>query len=148
MNNQASVFDFNDSPVRVYGTPDSPLFVAADVCRLLNLEQVTRALDGIDDDEKGVTIGKTPGGDQKLNVITESGLYARVFKSRKPQAKAFRKWVTGEVLPAIRQTGRYAAPAPGAAPGGRPTGAGPAPGAAPCGRPPGAGPAPGAGGRP
>jgi len=110
MNSQLSTYSFQNRPVRVAGSPENPLFVAADVCRILDLENVTRALDGIDDDEKGVTIGKTLGGDQSMNVVTESGLYALVFKSRKPEAKAFRKWVTSEVLPAIRKTGAYQQP--------------------------------------
>lgn len=102
-----SLQNYGDATIRIYGTAESPLFVAADVCRVLGLDQVTRALDGVDDDEKGVTIGKTPGGEQKLSVVTESGLYALIFKSRKQEAKAFRKWVTGEVLPTLRKTGSF-----------------------------------------
>ncbi|GAB1403065.1 hypothetical protein MASR1M74_02430 [Lentimicrobium sp.] len=53
-----------------------------------------------------------PGQKRRVNLVTESGLYSLIFQSRKPEAKAFRKWVTGEVLPSIRKTGRYEAPAP------------------------------------
>ena len=63
----------------------------------------------LDHDERGVGIIDTPGGPQTVNVINESAIYALIFKSRKPQARAFRRWVTGEVLPQIRQTGAYAA---------------------------------------
>lgn len=64
----------------------------------------------LEEDEKGVGITDTLGGLQELNVVSESGMYALVFTSRKAEAKRFRKWVTGEVLPAIRHTGRYELP--------------------------------------
>ena len=64
----------------------------------------------LDDDEKGVISNDTPGGMQEVTIINESGLYSLVLGSRKPEAKKFRKWVTSEVLPAIRKTGRYEAP--------------------------------------
>lgn len=73
------------------------------------------AVSGLDDDEK-MTVANTDGhsgqrgGAQSFNLISESGLYALVFKSRKPEAKTFRKWVTSEVLPALRQTGKYEVP--------------------------------------
>ncbi|HWL51723.1 MAG TPA: Bro-N domain-containing protein [Chthoniobacteraceae bacterium] len=111
MNNTLlSLQDFAGNPIRVYGSPDAPLFVAADVCRVLEIVDVTSALRSLDEDEKGPLIVRTLGGNQTMNGITESGLYALIFKSRKPEAKTFRKWVTAEVLPAIRQTGRYEAP--------------------------------------
>ena len=105
------IFTFQNQPVRVAGTPDTPLFVAVDVCRVLGLTNTTEALRSLDDDEK-LTIsnpeGQTGfGGAQFFCAVTESGLFALVFKSRKPQARAFRKWVTAEVLPAIRKTGGY-----------------------------------------
>ena len=67
----------------------------------------SKAVSRLDDDERGASIVRTPGGDQTLNVVNESGLYALVFTSRKPQARAFRRWVTGVVLPAIRHTGSF-----------------------------------------
>jgi len=60
-----------------------------------------------EDDEKGVGTADTPGGEQRMTVISESGLYALIFTSRKEAARAFRRWVTGTVLPALRRTGRY-----------------------------------------
>lgn len=82
-----------------------PLFVATDVCRALEIDRTqTRRLD---DDEKGVCSIHTPGGDQELTAVTESGLYSLVLGSRKPEAREFKRWITHEVIPAIRETGGY-----------------------------------------
>jgi len=64
----------------------------------------------LDDDEKGVVSNDTPGGQQEMTTINESGLYSLILSSRKPEARAFKRWVTHEVLPAIRKTGRYESP--------------------------------------
>lgn len=71
---------------------------------------IRQNLSELDEDEKGVCITDTPGGKQEMTTISESGLYALVFRSRKPEAKAFSKWVRSEVLPAIRKNGRYIQP--------------------------------------
>ena len=102
-----TTFDFRESAVRVLVKDAQPWFVAADVCRVLEIANSRDAIASLDEDEKGVGNADTHGGSQKMNLISESGLYALVFKSRKPEAKAFRKWVTAEVLPALRETGRY-----------------------------------------
>ncbi len=104
-------FDFEEQAVRVIMQGDEPWFVAADVCRVLELGNTSAAVGRLDDDEKGITSVDTLGGVQQLAIISESGLYALVFTSRKPEAKRFRKWITAEVLPAIRRTGRYEHPA-------------------------------------
>jgi len=113
MNSRLSIFDFNENPVRILDQGGEPWFVAADVCRVLEIGNPTEALRNLDEDEK-MTLSNPEGragiGAQSYNIISESGLYALIFKSRKPQAKAFRKWVTAEVLPAVRQSGRYEAP--------------------------------------
>ena len=101
-------FDFKSTPVRALDRAGQPWFVAADVCRALDISNHRDAVQALDDDEKGVANADTLGGVQKTQIISESGLYALIFKSRKPEAKAFRKWVTSEVLPAIRRTGGYA----------------------------------------
>lgn len=101
------IFDFKDNPVRVTMREGQPWFSAADVCRVLELSNPSMACKPLDEDEKGISTAYTLGGHQKLLAVSESGLYALVFQSRKPQAKAFRKWVTAEVLPAIRQHGYY-----------------------------------------
>ncbi|MEP3676142.1 BRO family protein [Sulfitobacter sp.] len=102
-------FDFHTAQVRVVNLNGEPWFVAKDVCDILGLTNSRKAVAALDDDEKDVTTGYTLGGKQALNIISESGLYALIFQSRKPEAKAFRKWVTSTVLPAIRQTGSYVA---------------------------------------
>ncbi len=113
-----TVFDFEDAAVRIIARDGEPWFVAADVCRILELGNTGMAISRLDDDEKGVTNVDTLGGRQEMSIISESGLYALVFTSRKPEAKRFRKWVTGTVLPAIRRHGVYvhAAPDPEAMP--------------------------------
>lgn len=86
-----------------------PWFVAKDVCQMLGLQSAKGSdnLRSLDDDEKGAANIDTLGGTQNMVIISESGLYALIFQSRKPEAKAFRRWVTGEVLPQIRETGGY-----------------------------------------
>lgn len=95
-------------PVRTVTIDGEPWFVAKDVCDVLDHSNSRRALDALDNDEKGVTKVYTLGGQQSVNIVSESGLYALVMRSNKPEAKAFRKWITGTVLPAIRKTGSYA----------------------------------------
>jgi prophage antirepressor-like protein len=104
-----STFDFREQPVRVIEREGDPWFVAADVCRALDIANSSDAVSVLDNDEKGVanTDPLSPGGMQGVRIISESGLYALVFRSRKPEAREFRRWVTKEVLPAIRKTGRY-----------------------------------------
>jgi prophage antirepressor-like protein len=104
-------FNFDAQAVRVVGTPEAPHFVAKDVCAVLELFD-TSSLRHLEEDEKGKDTILTLGGAQEMLTVNESGLYALIFRSRKPQARLFRRWVTGTVLPAIRQTGTFAAPAP------------------------------------
>jgi len=78
---------------------------------VLNIADVSDAVERLDDDEKGRGKIPTPGGDQEMLTINESGLYTLILRSNKPEAKSFRKWVTSEVLPSIRKTGAYAVPA-------------------------------------
>ena len=86
---------------------NEPYFVAKDVCEALGLGNVSQAISRLDDDEKGIYKIDTLGGEQNLLHINESGLYSLVLTSSKPDAKAFKKWVTSEVLPSIRKTGSY-----------------------------------------
>jgi len=97
----------------MFGTPESPLWVAADVCRVLGIINPRDAVSSLDEDEK-ITVGNPDGNPRagiphKLVCVSESGLYALIFKSRKAEAKAFRKRVTNEILPQIRRTGSYGA---------------------------------------
>ena len=102
-------FEFNPNPLRVIMRDGDPWFVAADVCAALAVQNATQAVARLDDDERAM-FNIAPQG--STNVINESGLYSLIMGSRKPEAKKFKKWVTSEVLPAIRRTGRYEAPAP------------------------------------
>jgi len=99
-------FDFDGDAVRVVVRSGEPWFVAKDVCDVLELSNTTEALKALDDDEKS-TLRITEGGGPARNTISESGLYSLIFRSRKPEARRFRKWVTGEVLPSLRKHGRY-----------------------------------------
>ncbi|MFW6233297.1 MAG: Bro-N domain-containing protein [Nanoarchaeota archaeon] len=106
--NSLETFYFLDKyPVRVKLINDEPWFVGKDVCEILELSNTSQALQGLDEDEKGIYNVYTLGGNQDLSIINESGLYSLTFTSRKPGAKKFKKWVTSEVLPAIRKTGGY-----------------------------------------
>ncbi|VVS95319.1 BRO family protein [Desulfoluna spongiiphila] len=104
-----SYFHFGDHDVRVVTINEDPWWIAKDPCDVLDIKTY-HAKERLDDDEKtylGRTeLGLPPGKDMML--INESGLYSLILGSRKPEAKAFKRWVTSEVLPAIRKTGRYA----------------------------------------
>ena len=110
----AKEFRFQNTPVRVYDREGYPWFVAKDVCGVLEITNTADAVKTLEEDESS-TIANPDGrnGGGKTLIISESGLYALIFKSRKPQAREFRRWVTSEVLPQIRRTGSYnTAPAP------------------------------------
>lgn len=110
MANEIQVFNFNGSETRVVEVNGQPWWVTKDVCEILGLDVASGAR-GLDDDEKGLHIMQTHGGDQQVSIISEAGLYSLILRSRKPEAKAFKRWVTHEVLPSIRKHGLYAAPA-------------------------------------
>jgi prophage antirepressor-like protein len=111
-------FDFQGNRVRVIvDEQGEPWFVAVDVCRCLGLDNSTRAIERLDEDEKSQVIDPSvlnnnqgTGINILLNTISESGLYSLILTSRKPEAKAFKRWVTHEVLPSIRKTGSYCIP--------------------------------------
>jgi len=109
MSNQLNTFIYEGQPLSVINRNGEPWFVANDVGRLLGLPRNGRnSIRYLTDAEKGALTRRTPGGNQRVICVSESGLYALIFKSRKPEAKRFRLWVTSEVLPAIRKTGHYA----------------------------------------
>jgi prophage antirepressor-like protein len=97
--------DFKDNPVTVIMKDTEPWWVAKEACDILGIKrtQVRR----LDEDEKGVHLMHTPGGMQECRTINEPGLYSLIVRSRKPQAKAFKRWIVHEVLPSIRKTGCY-----------------------------------------
>ncbi len=97
--------------VRTIVIDNEPWFVAKDVCEVLEISNSRGAISSLDDDEKGVANTDTLGGKQEMSIINESGLYSLVLRSRKPEAKIFRKWITSEVIPSIRKNEVYMTPA-------------------------------------
>ena len=93
--------------IRAIEKDGEPWFVAADVCLALELGEVHVAMRRLDDDEKGRCSIPPPGGVQEMSIINEPGLYSLVLGSRKPEAKAFKRWITHDIIPAIRKTGGY-----------------------------------------
>ena len=102
-------FSFENSQVRTLGTPDLPLFVAIDVASALGFQKPSNAVSQHVDSEDLIKqeITDKLGRAQTVNCVNESGLYALIFGSKLDTAKRFKRWVTSEVLPAIRRTGRY-----------------------------------------
>lgn len=100
-------YDFDDELVRVVMIAGDPWWVATDIAKVLGYRDAPNMVRNLDEDEKGTHIVSTLGGEQQVAVISESGLYVAIFKSRKPDAIKFRKWVTGTLLPELRRTGRY-----------------------------------------
>ncbi|QRG86342.1 BRO family protein [Bulleidia sp. zg-1006] len=98
------VFNFNNQPVRTVQLNNQPYWVLKDVCEVLELSNPTVVASRLEDDERAKF---NLGRQGEAIVITESGLYAVILRSDKPNAKEFRKWVTSEVLPAIRKNGAY-----------------------------------------
>lgn len=84
-----------------------PWFVAKDVTNILGLDRPSQSTRYLDEDERGMCLVDTPSGDQQMLTVSEAGLYSLVLRSRKPEARAFKRWVTHEVLPSIRRHGAY-----------------------------------------
>ena len=111
--NAITPFLFDDNQIlRTIDRDGDPWFVAVDVCRCLGIKQTTYAVENLDEDEKGVGSTHTLGDQQDTTIVSESGLYTIILRSRKATTPGtvqhrFRKWVTGEVLPTIRKTGSY-----------------------------------------
>lgn len=104
---QVYTFNETDISIRIQNIDGNPWFVAKDLCDALELNDVRRAVEPLDDDEK-LTGEILQSGQRRLMwLVNESGMYALVIRSNKPEAKKFRKWVTNEVLPSIRRTGSY-----------------------------------------
>lgn len=106
-------FSFENSAVRTLGSPEAPLFVALDVCNALQHSNPWKAVKDLCDDEdvSKQEIVDAKGRKQTVNCVNESGLYALIFGSKLESAKRFKRWVTSEVLPAIRKTGKFECPA-------------------------------------
>lgn len=109
--NSLQVFNSEDfGEIRALAIDNEPWFVAKDVCDALGLSNHRSSIALLDDDERGVHTVDTPSGAQEMAIITEAGLYSLILRSRKPEAKAFKRWVTHDVLPSIRRHGAYATP--------------------------------------
>ena len=106
--NNLQLFNFEGNNVRTLKVDDEPRFVAKDVAKILGYSRTADAVrTHVDPEDKGVGEIQTPGGKQKLQIINESGLYSLILSSKMPNAKRFKRWVTSEVLPAIRKHGAY-----------------------------------------
>lgn len=108
MNQVQRVFNYETNQVRTIIKDGSPWFVAKDVCDVLALSNPTESIRALDDDEKS-TLRISEGGPER-NIINEAGLYSLIIRSNKPEAKNFKRWITHEVLPSIRETGSYSMP--------------------------------------
>lgn len=100
-------FEFEQKQIRFVGTADDPWWVAKDICDVLEISDTSQAVNSLDEDEKLTRTIYASGQNRSMWCVNESGLYSLILRSRKPQAKRFKKWVTSEVLPAIRKTGSY-----------------------------------------
>lgn len=110
MNNALQLFNFENNQIRVLKINNEPWFVGKDVATILGYSNTRKALiDHVDDEDKkdGVTIRDSMGRSQLAVVINESGMYSLILSSKLPNAKKFKRWVTSEVLPAIREDGAY-----------------------------------------
>lgn len=103
-------FNYQNQPVRTITMDGQPGFIANDLCAVLEIRNPRDTVAGLDDDEKGVATTDTLGGAQQMAFVTEAGMYSLVLRSRKPEAKMFKRWITHDVLPQIRKTGAYATP--------------------------------------
>lgn len=111
-------FTYDGKPFRVaLLAADDLWFFAKDICAALDLSNVSKALDRLDADEKGITTEDTLGGPQEVLIVSAPGAYRLIFQSRKPGAEKFKRWLAHDVIPAIFKTGRYEAPASGKPPG-------------------------------
>nr|WP_290125669.1 phage antirepressor [Staphylococcus epidermidis] len=106
---ELQTFNFEELPVRTLTVDKEPYFVGKDVARILGYKRTADAIrDHVELEDKGVGKIQTPGGMQNVTIINESGLYSLIFSSKLESAKRFKRWVTSEVLPAIRKHGLYA----------------------------------------
>lgn len=110
MGSEIIPFDFETNAVRSVMIDGKPWWVAVDACRVLEINNASKAVGRLDGDQKGVTQGYTLGGVQTLNIVSQSGLLTLILRSDKPVAKRFFRWVTDVVLPALLRDGYYGIP--------------------------------------
>ena len=107
VSNSLQLFQNAGFEVRVIMRDGEPWFVAKDVCTCLEIANVSDACSRLDEDERCIVSTDTPSGKQEMLIVSEPGLYSLIGSSKKPEAKAFKRWVNHEVLPSIRKTGGY-----------------------------------------
>ncbi len=107
MENSLKIFEYETRQVRTVEKDGEVWFVAKDVCDILGLGNTTEALRSLEIDELSSKVLKSGGQNREMKLVSESGLYLLTFRSYKPEAKQFRRWVTHEVLPDIRKHGIY-----------------------------------------
>jgi anti-repressor protein len=105
--NTLQLFNYGSQEVRTELIDGEPWFVAADVARILEYSATSAMTRRLDDEDKGVRVLHTHGGDQEMTVVSEPGLFESILGSHLDGAKAFKRWITHEVLPSIRKTGTY-----------------------------------------
>ena len=105
------LFHFQGKQVRTIQLDGEPWFVAADVCDVLGLSNPSQALSYLDRDERRLITNEAWRTNGNMAVVSEPGLYSLVLRSRRPEAKGFRRWIAHEVIPALRQYGEYRLPA-------------------------------------
>jgi len=108
--NELQIFTYQNNQIRTIEKDGEPWFVLKDVCGILGISKYRDTADRLDADERESVRVDTPGGEQEMIAVNESGLYNVILRSDKPEAKPFRKWVTSEVLPSIRKHGGYMTP--------------------------------------
>lgn len=110
MNQLSQIFMYQGNQVRTSVINEEPWFVAKDVCDVLEIGNPSQTLSRLDEDERGLISNDTLGGKQEMAAVNEPGLYSLILGSRKKEAKAFKRWITHEVLPSIRKHGAYMTP--------------------------------------
>jgi prophage antirepressor-like protein len=105
--NELQLFNFEEKEIKTIQINNEIYFVGKDICNILELADVSKAISRLDEDEKLIRTLFLSGQNREVLFINESGLYSLVLTSRKPDAKRFKKWVTSEVIPSIRKTGGY-----------------------------------------
>jgi len=108
--NEIKVFNYEENEVRTVEKDGEVWWVLADVCKILDISKYRDAAERLNNDEREPVKVDTLGGKQEMICINESGLYNLIFRSNKPEAESFRRWVTHEVLPSIRKTGSFGIP--------------------------------------
>ena len=107
--NELQIFNYSDNQVRTVLKDGQPYFVAKDVCDILSINNSNMATARLDEDEVSQTeVTDSLGRNQMTNIVNEMGLYNLILRSDKPEAKAFKRWITHDVLPSIRKHGMYA----------------------------------------